>query len=118
MKSKYLLILATLALLSAPLAAQLPEDEAQIPDAPVEDVDRELDGDTEVQFDTENQDVDAEAEVKIDDDADLDAEADIDAEFDTDEDELPRTATPLPLLALLGAGSVVSALGLRISRRK
>jgi hypothetical protein len=40
--------------------------------------------------------------------------------FDNDEtdEELPRTAGPLPLLALLGLGALSSALGLRTFRRR
>ena len=34
------------------------------------------------------------------------------------EDELPQTASPLALIALLGAGSAGAAAGLRIARRK
>jgi hypothetical protein len=33
-------------------------------------------------------------------------------------DELPRTASPLALIALLGVGSVGSAIGLRFARRR
>ena len=39
------------------------------------------------------------------------------AAIDADEDELPRTASPLPLIALLGAGSLISALGFRVTRK-
>ena len=46
---------------------------------------------------------------------DIDTSADYDA---NDESELPQTATPLPLIALLGAGSLVSAFGVHIARRK
>lgn len=39
------------------------------------------------------------------------------AAYDSDE-ELPKTASPLALIALLGAGSAGSALGLRFMRRR
>ena len=112
MKQKLLLAFAAFALVfSFPLAAlQQPDDNPDI-DATVEDVDNDGDLDADVDLDTDDVDVD------IDDTDDaLIEDDDADVAIDTD-DELPRTASPLPLIALLGAGSLVSALGFRISRK-
>jgi hypothetical protein len=112
MKQKLLLAFAAFALVfSLPLAAlQVPDDDPDL-DATVEDIDNDGDVDADVDLDTDDVDVD----VNDTDDA-LVQDDDADVAIDTD-DELPRTASPLPLLALLGAGSLVSALGFRITRK-
>ena len=88
-------------------------------------VDLNMDGDDDVDvtsdgIQTGNEaDVDTEVGVNADvygTDADLDA--DVDASLEADADALPRTASPLALLALLGAGGIGSAAGLRYARRK
>lgn len=56
----------------------------------------------------------ATAEVQTDDEFD----ADIAADSEYDEEGLPRTASPLALLALLGVTAAGSALGLRSARRR
>jgi hypothetical protein len=115
MKSKLLMVLAAFALLlSAPLAAQVPEDTAQeLQDERTDDVDVDAEIEADGDLDVEGE-LDGDADTSADDDALIQDEA----EFDADDDrELPATASPLPLLALLGAGSLVSALGLRIRRK-
>jgi hypothetical protein len=114
MKSKLLMVLAAFALLlSAPLAAQVPEDttnELQERDNDV-DIDAEIEADGDLDVEGE---LDGDADTSADDDALIEDEPD----YDVDDDrELPATASPLPLLALLGAGSLFSALGLRLRRK-
>ena len=118
-ENKLLLAFAALALvLSFPLAAQVPDD-PQVPDdnpeasATVQDADRDGDLDADVDIDTE---ADVADDPIADDDNALTNEDDA-AAIDADEDELPRTASPLPLIALLGAGSLISALGFRVTRK-
>ncbi len=120
MTHKLLLALAALSLVLAfPLAAQVPEENAQVPNdnpevsATVQDADRDGDLDADIDIDTEA-DV---ADDPIADDDNALTETDEAAAIDADEDELPRTASPLPLIALLGAGSLISALGFRAARK-
>jgi hypothetical protein len=55
------------------------------------------------------------AEQPADTDANVDVDADVDAQADADQEALPQTASPLPLIALLGLGSLAAGLA---SRRK
>jgi hypothetical protein len=115
MKNKLLLAFAALALvLSFPLAAQVPDEPNDNPEvsATVQDADRDGDLDADVDIDTE---ADVSDDPIADDDNALTNEDDA-AAIDAD-DELPRTASPLPLIALLGAGSLISALGFRVTRK-
>jgi hypothetical protein len=119
MRHKLLLLLAILSLVfSLPLTAlQVPDDNPEV-SATVQDADKDGDLDADVDIDTEA-DV-ADDPVADDDNAltdDHDAVIDNDGDALTTDDELPRTASPLPLIALLGAGSVLSALGFRATRR-
>lgn len=91
-----------------PLAAQLPDEDSY--DEPEQ----------------EQTEVTAEASVTVDesqDDLDIDGEAEIYEEHESNlddglgDDELPRTATPLGILALLGTAGAASALGLRYRRK-
>lgn len=103
MRAKLITILTALALvLSAPLMAQTYQEEEPL-----------------------NEQERLETETAVEGDVDVDADADLDGDLDDDEfgdedfdDELPRTASPLALLALLGVGGAGSALGLRLARRK
>jgi hypothetical protein len=113
MKHKLLLAFAALALvLSFPIAAQVPDDNPEV-SATVQDADRDGDLDADVDIDTE---ADINDDPVADDDNALTDEDDA-AAIDADGDELPRTASPLPLIALLGAGSLISALGFRVTRK-
>jgi hypothetical protein len=110
MRHKLLLAFAALSLLlSFPLAAQTPDDDPEV-SATVQDADRDGDLDADVDIDTEA----AEADDPIADDDNALVEDD-DAAL-AEDDELPRTASPLPLIALLGAGSLLGALGFRATR--
>ena len=122
MKAKALTILAVLTLLSLPIAAQyeqptstIPEDDPEVTTEVTTEVDTNL-AETEVEVETE---VDTElAETEVD--TELETEVDTElAQADTmdESDELPRTASPLALIALLGLGSGGAALGLRRARR-
>jgi hypothetical protein len=120
MKNKLLLVFALLSLVfSFPLAAQVPDDNPEV-SATVQDADKDGDLDADVDIDTEADTYDDpvadddKALVNEDDAATIDDDT---AAIDADGDELPRTASPLPLIALLGAGSLISALGFRVTRK-
>ena len=110
MRNKLLLAFALLSLvLSFPLAAQALDDDPEVT-ATVQDADHDGDLDADVDIDTE---ADTYDDPIADDDNAL-VEGD-DAAI-ADDDELPRTASPLPLIGLLGLGSLVTALGFRATR--
>ncbi len=90
----------------------MPDDNPEV-SATVQDADKDGDLDADVDIDTE---ADTYDDPVADDDNALIDEDDA-AAIDADEDELPRTASPLPLIALLGAGSLISALGFRVTRK-
>jgi hypothetical protein len=135
MKAKAFPTLAGLALLIAmPLSAQTAATDTEVQPAPpaVEESNDNIDVDADLRDAEGNLDPEvdvktgAEARADVDtaatdnDDADLDA--DVDADLMADDtvagaDELPRTASPLALLALLGVGAGGSAFGLRRLRR-
>lgn len=113
----------------APVAT---DDDALEPAPPVTDVDTDTDVDVDVQDDPNSvvPDVDVNertkaepdyaetnADADVDADAEVDAEVDADVTTDADTDALPRTASPIGLLALLGAGSLGSGFALRRMRR-
>lgn len=98
MSGKALTILTVLALLCAPLAAQDAEDPMQ--EAP------QYEPATETE-------VSAEATLQGDVEGDVSA-----LDEEASDEELPRTASPLALLALLGGAGVASGLGLRLRRRR
>jgi hypothetical protein len=115
MRHKLLLAFALLSLLlSFPLAAQALDDDPKGDDpevsATVQDADRDGDLDADVDIDTDGDKAD---DPIADDDNALVEDDDATAAAD---DELPRTASPLPLIALLGAGSLLGALGFRATR--
>lgn len=93
MSGKALTILTVLGLLCAPLVAQ---------DAP----------EYEDPMTTETE-LSAEATVETDVEGDVSA-----VDEEASDEELPRTASPLALLALLGGAGVASGLGLRLRRRR
>ena len=108
MKHKLLLAFAALSLLlSFPIAAQVPDDDPEV-SATVQDADRDGDLDADVDIDTDGDQAD---DPIADDDNAL-----VENDDATADDELPRTASPLPLIALLGAGSLITALGFRATR--
>jgi hypothetical protein len=112
MRHKLLLAFAALALIfSFPLAAQVPDEDPEV-SATVQDADRDGDLDADVDIDTDGDTADD----PIADDNDNALVEDDDAGLDTDTDELPRTASPLPLIGLLGLGSLITALGFRATR--
>ena len=119
MKSRAFSILTGLALLSMPLFAQYAEEQPK-PAAQAEVQDDSLDVDVDLKDAAGN--IDPEIDVKTG----AEAKADIDTAATDDDDsdvaaaaseELPRTASPLALLALLGMGAGSGAVGLRRFRR-
>jgi hypothetical protein len=110
MRHKLLLAFAVSLVLSFPLAAQVPDDDPEV-EATVQDADRDGDLDADVDVDTDGEQADD--PIADDDNALIE---DDDATADASDDELPRTASPLPLIALLGAGSLLGALGFRATR--
>lgn len=126
MKTTLLSILAAFLLVfSAPLLAQS-EEPYQEPQDPQETSTPEAEASAEASV-TVTEEVEAEthaAETEEFHGADVSAEASVDAEFDSetdiaaDDEALPRTASPLALLALMGLTAAGSALGLRSARRR
>jgi hypothetical protein len=123
MRHKLLLAFAALSLIfSFPIAAQVPDEDPEV-SATVQDADRDGDLDADVDIDTEGDNtaddpIADDDNALIEDDADDNALVEDDpAAIDSDTDELPRTASPLPLIGLLGLGSLVAALGFRATRR-
>lgn len=118
-------ILAGLALLvSMPLAAQYAADQSKPavePAAPAAEATMPAAEGQEIQKDSLDVDVDAkDAQGNIDPDIDVKTGAEARADTDTkahQDEELPKTASPLALLALLGFGAGGSAFGLRRLRR-
>jgi hypothetical protein len=112
MRNKAMSLLAALTLLAlAPLAAQEAGYESELPPAPESEVTAEATPEPmapeAIELDAANVPEPAATELETT------------TEFDADaSEELPRTASPLALVALLGLGSAVSALGLRSVRRK
>lgn len=104
MKTHTLIPFAALTLLlAAPLAAQTP-DEVEPPSA---------EASAEVSAEVPTPD-DPSAEL----DATASAEAEVSTDVSTEEEELPKTASPLALLALLGLGGSGAAYGIRRARRR
>ena len=116
MKSRLFSILAGLALLSMPLAAQEYEEK---PKVEVQDDSLDIDADMKDAAGNIDPEIDvktgAAARADIDTAATDDDDSDVAAAAATD--ELPQTASPLALLALLGFGAGGSAYGLRRFRR-
>jgi hypothetical protein len=115
MKCKLLLSFAALALFHLPLVAQVPEDHPDV-NAQVRDVEHDGAFDADVAVDTNDRDGAFDADVNVDTKDEALRANDDAARIDSDRDTLPRTASPLPLMALLGAASLVSAFGLRLGR--
>jgi hypothetical protein len=93
MKSKILTLLLGLAIISyAPLLAQVPEEPMPEEQPVAEETAAPTAAETE--------------------------EIEMQAEEEGTEEELPATASPLPLLALLGSASVASAAWLRLRHKK
>lgn len=112
MRAKVLSIVAILGLAVAlPLSAQVPEDDPNLPEEQQQQEQQQEQQEQPV----EPQDQ-SETESDIRGEAELEAEAEADVEGDME--ALPRTASPLALLALLGAGGLGSAVALRIRRRR
>jgi hypothetical protein len=87
------------------------EADADVDSSAIDDdvnVDLNADGDDDLDVTSEGIQIGHEADVQTEAGADMDADA----------DALPRTASPLALLALFGAGGIGSAAGLRWARRK
>jgi len=102
MKKQILTIMAAFILaLSVPLLAQSTD---QPTDQPTQQ--------PAVEQNEPNVDSSAQAEVSIDNDATMSEE-----QATSDEEELPKTASPLALLLVVGAGAGASALGIRKTRR-
>lgn len=133
MKAKAFPTLAGLALLIAmPLSAQTAATDTEVQPAPpaVEESNDNIDVDADLRDAQGNLDPQVDVKTGAEARADVDTEA---AEDDdsmltggedgvnddavADTDELPRTASPLALLALLGVGAGGSAFGLRRLRR-
>ncbi len=104
MKSRFLSLLTVLALVGfMPLAAQTPEDpDPYATDPNLDPVAGEIAQETG--------EVAAEVEQEA---AELEAEVEGEMEAMDVEEELPATASPLPLLALLGGASAATGLALR-----
>ncbi|MGH7337026.1 MAG: hypothetical protein ACREI7_05585 [Myxococcota bacterium] len=104
-----------------PLAAQYAEEQPQAA-AEVEVQDDSLDVDVDLKDDAGNIDPEIDVKTGAEARADIDTEAtdddDSDVAMEPAADELPRTASPLALLALLGMGAGSGALGLRRFRRR
>lgn len=114
MKIKTLSILSILALMLSLPAMTLAQQEPQEPAT-----------ETEVEATVETQERGFEAQVTDEEGETFRAEAEIEDpegaaidEFEEEERALPATASPLPLLALLGLTGIGSALGIRFARRK
>ena len=105
MRNRILILLAGFSLiLAAPLLAQSVDE-------PQPQVEPQVEHRAELQADAEDGTASASVEAE--------ASAGISTDDSIDEDrELPQTAGFLPLLALLGLGSLASAFGLRAVRRK
>lgn len=113
MKKYVVTILAALALLALPLAAQVPEENEPLPER-IEEEAIETQQEIEQEVDEAAEEVEEFGE---------EVEQEVDEAFDSEDptmsdDELPATASPLAALALLGLAGAGSALGLRITRRK
>ena len=117
MKKSALAILASLALLAFPLAAQVPEEEP----TPLEDTAQEIEQEAEEvgqEIEQEAEEVGNEIEEAAD---EVEQEIDEAVAPDTDselDEELPQTASPLVALILMGLAGASSALGVRSARRK
>lgn len=119
MRNRILTMLIAISLLiAAPMLAQSGDE-------PVPQEDQKIEHSAELQAETDSQNASATAELSAstsDQEQDMNQEGDVDAtataEVSADSDrELPQTAGFLPLLALLGLGSLASALGLRALRK-
>jgi hypothetical protein len=120
MKKYVVTILAALALLALPLAAQVPEENEPIPEQ-IEEQAVEAQQEIEQEIDEAAQAIDEAAQEVDEFGQELDQAVDESLESEettTSDDELPRTASPLAALALLGLAGAGSALGLRVARRK
>ena len=120
-KSRAFSILAGVALLlSAPLVAQSAAVEAQ-PPAQTEIQKDSLDVDVDTRDAAGNLDPEIDVKTGAEARADIDTEAtdddDSDVAMEPASDELPKTASPLALLALLGLGAGGTAAGVRRLRR-
>lgn len=121
MRNRILILLAAFSLLlAAPLLAQTEEPETM--DEPQVEQTAELQADAEDGTATASAELTATTsepnEVEGEMESDVQAEANAEVGISSDEDpELPQTAGFLPLLALLGLGSLASALGLRAVRK-
>jgi hypothetical protein len=104
----FTLFLAAMFVVALPLAAQTPEQE------PVPENPETLEQNEPVEVDAE---VDAEIDAEVDAQVSTDAESQEADALQDEERELPKTATPLALLALIGIGSAGTALGLRARRK-
>ena len=100
----FTLFLAAMFVVALPLAAQTPEQEP-VPENP------------ETLEQNEPVEVDAEIDAEVDAQVSTDAESQEADALQDEERELPKTATPLALLALIGIGSAGTALGLRARRK-
>ena len=121
MRNRILILLAALSLIiAAPLLAQTEEPQTDEP---------QVQGETQAELTADTEDgasATAEASLITEEQHEMqgetnesDVQAEASASVSTDEErELPQTAGFLPLLALLGLGSIASALGLRAVRRK
>lgn len=106
----FTMLIAITLLFAAPMLAQSGEE--QETDTATASATAELTASTQ-----EPEKAEMDAEVDADVEAEQDYETTAEAEIAADDRELPQTAGFLPLLALLGLGSLATALGLRALRK-
>jgi hypothetical protein len=118
-KHKTIAMVAALTLLALPLAAQVPESGQPEPQS-VEESAEQLEQAAEreaAELAQEAEETGREIEQEVDEALETQEPSTTTAAPDSG-DELPRTASPLAALALLGLAGAGSALGLRVARRK
>lgn len=108
---KLLSILTVLALAALPLAAQAPEPPAEEP------LEQEQEYGAESEAQSEFDPVTDESQEPVEPMA-SDSEIESESEFGSEEEELPRTASPLALIALLGGAGTAAGFGVRRLRTK
>lgn len=111
---KLLSICTLLGLAALPLAAQEPP--AEDPMADPYAVETEAYDETEAEPASEDV-VATETETMEQDTAAVDVDAEADVEIDAADEELPRTASPLALMALIGSAGAAAGFGVRRARK-